>query len=657
MGTIIRTDWTEHSRNRIPGALFAILAGLCILFVRLYQLQVIEGKEYLRLSENNCVRIQRVVPARGLILDKTGVVLADNRPSFDVTIIPHDARPIEKHLPLLKRYLDLDIAAWGPKLVKADKEAPFTPVVVKTDVDRDRLAIVAAHSLELPGVSIQTRSQRYFPLGPAFAHLLGYVGEITETELAEAEAKNGRKISGDVVGKSGVERLFEDLLSGGKGGRQVEVDSRGRVVSVMSTVPAEPGNNLKLTIDSRLQAKATGLMGEETGAVVALDPFSGRVLALVSTPSYDPNLFITGMTAKQWAALIQDKRRPLHNRAISGAYPPGSTYKIITLMAALEEAVVNSETTIYCPGFYSFGNRDFWCWKRGGHGPVQAVRALAESCDVYFYKVGESLGVDRLAYYARSGGLGAATGIGIEGEARGLVPTMEWKKKRTGRPWARGETLSVAIGQGYNLATPIQIAVLMAAVANGGTRYQPQVVESVERPDHSVAHSFMPQVIGRLPISPKNLAIIRQGLWEVVNTRNGTAWIARSAQWDIFGKTGTAQVVGRKDRENFLNQTSSLKQFQDHAWFTAYCTPKGLPGIAVAVILEHGGHGGSTAAPIVRDLIQEYMKMASFGVTSAAEAKTITPATAASALAATPTAQAASAGITESEERRASHDD
>ena len=606
MGTVIRTDWTDHSRRRIPGVLVFILAGLCVLFVRLYQLQVLDGLEYARLSENNCVRIQRVVPARGLILDRTGQVLADNRPSFDVSITPSDAKPVKNILPLLREYLDLDLKTWGPKLLKAEKEAPFTPVVIKTDIDRDRLAIVSAHSLELAGISVQTRSQRSFPLGASFAHLLGYVGEITEKEL---EKSSTGKIAGDMVGRTGVERMYEDQLAGGKGGRQVEVDARGRVVSVMRTVPAAPGNNLRLTVDAGLQAKAVELLGEETGAVVALDPFSGRVLALASTPSFDPNLFITGMTARQWAGLVNDERRPMHNRAISGAYPPGSTYKVITLMAGLEEGVVNQETLLYCPGFYSFGNRDFWCWKRGGHGPVKAVQALAESCDVYCYRVGEQLGVDRLAYYARSGGLGAITGIGLDGEAKGLVPTMEWKKKRTGRPWTKGETLSVAIGQGYNLATPLQMASLMAAVANGGVLYRPQVAERVERPDHSVAHRFAPEVLGRLPASPKNLAIIRQGLWEVVNTRNGTAWAARSERYGIYGKTGTAQVVGRKDRENFLNQTSSHRRFQDHAWFTAFCTPKGLPGIAVAVIVEHGGHGASTAAPVARDLILEYMRM------------------------------------------------
>ena len=591
----------------MPGVLLAVLAGFSILFVRLYQLQVIEGREYARLSENNCIRVQRVVPARGLILDRNGTVLADNRPSFDVVLTPHDARPVARVLPLIAQYLDIPLDTWGPRLLKAEKEAPYTPIVLKSDVDRDRLAVVAANALRLPGVTIATRSQRYFPFGPTFAHLLGYVAEVTEDELKDS-ANSGKEL-GDVVGKTGVERLFEPQLAGGRGGRQVEVDARGRVVSVMRMVPAAPGDNLVLTVDARLQEKARLLMAGETGAVAALDPYSGRVLALYSSPSFDPNLFVSGMSRKDWTSLSRNPQRPLQNRALAGVYPPGSTYKIVTLMAALSEGVVTPESTLYCPGFYSYGNRDFWCWRRGGHGAVDAQEALTQSCDVYCYKAGEMLGVDRLAYYARASGLGAVTGLGMEGEARGLVPTMAWKKTRTGRPWAKGETLSVAIGQGYNLVTPLQMAVLTAAVANGGIRYRPQVVERVERPDHTVSRRFSREPAGRLPISPAFLDVIRRGLWGVMNSPNGTAFTTRTARYEIYGKTGTAQVVGRRGQDRFLNQTSSLKEFQDHAWFVAYCTPEGLPGIAVAVLVEHGGHGGVTAAPVARDLILEYLRL------------------------------------------------
>lgn len=602
-----KTDWSEKLRDRAPVVLLFMAAALAVLFFRLFQLQVVHGDEYRRISENNAIRIHSLAPTRGLIVDRNGVILADNRPAFDVYVVPRDARPTDEVAILLGRFLGLDPADLEKRIHKGLAAAPYRPILVAGDIDRDALGILEANRMDLPGVTVSVESRRHYPLGPVAAHLAGYVGQISARELASGRFPDRK--SGDYVGKCGVESRFEDELLGKSGGRQVEVDAKGRVVSVLYTLPATPGDTLVLTLDSRLQEKAMELMEGESGAVVAIEPSTGRVLVLLSTPAYDPNWFVDGMSAETWNSLASNPHKPLQNKAVSGAYPPGSTYKIVAAMAALEEGVVTPDTRIFCPGHYELGDREFWCWKKTGHGQTGLVQSLTESCDVYYYKVGQELGVDRLAWYAQASGLGRRTGISLDNEARGLVPTAAWKQRRYHRPWVGGETLSVAIGQGFNLATPLQMACLTAAVANGGTRYRPRIVEKIVAADGSLVAGFQPETVGRLPVSATNLWWIKRGLWGVVHDARGTARAAQAPGVEISGKTGTAQVVGRKDRDQFLNETSDKRMFEDHAWFVAYWTPPDREGIAVCVLVEHGGHGSSVAAPIARDLIVEYARL------------------------------------------------
>jgi len=403
-----------------------------------------------------------------------------------------------------------------------------------------------------------------------------------------------------------VEKAYENYLHGTRGGRQVEVNANGRVVRILKTVAAKPGRNVYLTIDNVLQKKAESLLRDVAGAAVAMDPGSGRILALVSSPSFDQNFFVSGMSHEQWESLISNPFRPMENKAIQGEYPPGSTYKIITALAGLEEGVIDENTEFFCPGYYRFGNRVYRCWKKGGHGKVKIIKALTESCDVFFYQVGDQLGVDRLAWYAKAGGLGSRSGVNLDKEAGGLIPTAAWKEKRIGIPWQKGETLSVAIGQGFNLATPIQMVGLTSAIANGGTRYKPMILESIKTADGSILHQNKPRVIGKMPVSKTTLELVRQGLWAVVNSDQGTARGSRLADIEISGKTGTSQVISRK-KDDTRSEEELPAHLRPHAWFVAYA-PSGSPEIVVSVLVEHGEHGSGAAAPIARELIKTYLR-------------------------------------------------
>ncbi len=435
------------------------------------------------------------------------------------------------------------------------------------------------------------------------------MGEIKSNELGSK--KNLGYRAGDLIGKSGVEKAVEQYLKGERGGRQVEVNSSGQVVRILKTVDAQPGHNIYLTIDHDLQKRAEQLTEGIPSAVAVMDPGTGDILALVSSPSFDPNAFVGGISHSEWNSLIANPFRSLENKVIQGNYPPASTYKIVTAIAGLEEGVIDENTTVYCPGYYEYGNRVFRCWKKWGHGTVDVVKALDNSCDVFFYQAGQKLGVDRLAKYAKAYGLGSPTGIGLAHEARGLIPTAAWKKLRTGVAWMDGENLPIAIGQGYNLVTPLQMVVLISTIGNGGIIYMPRIIkrtESVDTPGRFHVQTWKEdedagQIVGRVSVSKKTLEIIRKGLWEVVNG-NGTAQIARIDGIEVCGKTGTGQVIGRKTNGDRVRLPDHLKA---HAWFVAYA-PSNDPGIAVAIIVENGEHGSGTAAPIARELIKLYLE-------------------------------------------------
>ena len=604
MSKYLKTVDSEWFRHRLTKVMLCVTLAALILVLRLIYLQIIKGQEYRRLSLNNSIRLQSIDAPRGLIFDRQGNLLVDNRPSFDLYISLKDARPVDQTLGRLATHAALPVDELAQQVAGVRGAAYYHPQLLKRDIGRDKLAVVAARRYDLPGIDIQIQRLRNYIQSGLAAHLLGYIGEINTKELQREAYADCRP--GDLIGKFGVERSLETYLRGERGGRQVEVNANGQVVRVLQTVPARNGHDVFLTIDSRLQQRAEELLRDSAGAAVALDPNTGEILALASSPAFDQNDFITGLSRDKWNALVNNPLRPLENKAIQGEYPPASTYKIITAMAGLQEGVITESDTLFCPGFYHFGNRNYRCWRRGGHGSVDMIKAIAESCDVYFYQVGQRLGIDRLAWYAKAAGLGSRTGLELDHEGNGLVPSAAWKKKRTGIPWQPGETLSVAIGQGFNLVTPLQMAVFAASVGNGGLRYRPTLVRKVVSWDGRTVLENTPRVAGRLPVSAATLERVQKGMWEVVQGERGTARIARLKETDVSGKTGTAQVVSRETVEE-SEEGDKVHHYKDHAWFIAYA-PSENPRVAIAVIVEHGEHGSSAAAPVARELIKTYLE-------------------------------------------------
>ncbi|MDJ0802121.1 MAG: penicillin-binding protein 2 [Desulfobacterales bacterium] len=603
MSRYLKSVDSEWFRQRLIMLMIAVLLAVLVLVLRLFYLQIIQGQEFRRLSLNNSIRLQNIDAPRGFIYDRHGTLLVDNRPSFDLYVNLKDARPLDQTLKRLSPHTGIALENLVQRVETELRASALKPILIERDIGRDALATIESHRYDLPGIDVQVRRLRNYIFPNFAAHLLGYIGEVNPDELKRSVNADLRM--GDQIGKFGVEKSLERYLRGERGGRQVEVNANGQVVRVLHTVYARSGHSIYLTIDRDLQKKAEEMLTGEAGAVVAVDPQNGEILALASGPAFDQNDFITGLSTEKWRALIENPDRPLNNKAIQGEYPPASTYKIIASLAGLQEGVITPDETIFCPGYHRFGNRTYRCWRRGGHGWVDLNQAIARSCDVYFYQVGQRLGIDRLAFYANASGLGKRTGIALDHESRGLVPTAAWKKKRTGIAWQAGETLSVAIGQGFNLTTPLQMAMFTAAVANDGNRYQPVLVKNIVKPGGAPAVARPPKRVGRLPVDAAHLAEVKRGMWEVVQGEKGTARIARLKQIEICGKTGTAQVVSL---DKFEKDAASKdeRRFKDHAWFIAYA-PTDAPRIAIAVIVEHGEHGSSAAAPIARELVRTYL--------------------------------------------------
>jgi penicillin-binding protein 2 len=600
----VNSDWFN---KRILGAILCVVVAFSILFMRLFYLQIMKGQEFIKLAENNSIRLESIVAPRGLIYDSQGQLLVDNRPSFDLRIVPRNAKPLEQTLEKIARCTNIPKEEMMQKIKTNNGLSSYKPVLLKQDIGRDAMASIEVHKFDLPGVVLDIRPVRHYINGQHAAHLIGYLGEINAKELqsgAFADCKGG-----DFIGRFGAEKTYEDLLRGKRGGRQVEVNVKGQVVKALRTVNARPGRNLYLSVDYSLQKKVEELLQGHVGAVVAMDPGTGYILVMASSPTFDQNAFVSGMSRDEWKALISNPEFPMTNRVIQAEYPPASTYKIVTSIAGLETGVIDLKTTHFCPGHYAYGDRVFRCWKKGGHGEMNVVRAIAESCDVFFYKVGEEVGVDKLASYAKMCGLGKRTGINLDNEGKGLIPTSAWKKKRIGESWQKGETLNVSIGQGYNLTTPLQMLVLTSAIANNGTLYQPQIVKRLESADGARVTTIDPVVTGSLTIKPETMDIVKKGLWEAVNTLKGTARGIKLKQYPISGKTGTAQLVSRKKTEPGVKEEEGevLAHHKSHAWFVAYA-PSETPRIAVAVIVEHGEHGSTAAAPIAKEVIKTYLE-------------------------------------------------
>ena len=587
-------------------AVLIVLVIFGILFLRLWFLQIVNGSVYRAKSENNRIRLQSMAPFRGVIRDRSGKILVDNRPSYDLYVIPEEIHDTDALLNRLAVLGNLEMPAIREKIRKTAKGYPFKPVCLKKDISREELAMLETRRFDLPGVMIKVRPQRHYSYGDLAAHVLGYLGEINVKQLRSSEFPNTR--SGDLIGKSGIERKWQKSLNGGRGGEQVEVDAAGRRIKVISQRPPVSGADVCLTINRELQLLAEKALVGKHGAVVAMDPRNGQILALASSPTYDPNLFITGFDKDTWQSMVLSSDYPLHNRALTGQYPPGSVFKIVVALAGLQEGVVTPEETFYCNGEYSLGSGKYRCWKKWGHGKVDLNRALVESCDIYFYQLGMRLGVDRIAHYAHQLGLGQKTGLDLGHEKSGLIPTTEWKRKRWGTPWQGGETVSTAIGQSFVLVTPVQVATFVSAVFNGGHVYRPQVTLWVRKPGGESISEFKPQLIRDVKIRPEYLELVKRALSGAVNNPRGTGSKARLTDITVAGKTGTAQVVTLKKEKDAKAKGEIPWKYRDHAWFAAVA-PAEAPRITVAVLVEHGGHGGSAAAPIAKTLIEAYLRV------------------------------------------------
>ncbi|MDP2690382.1 MAG: penicillin-binding protein 2 [Deltaproteobacteria bacterium] len=589
-------------KGRAHIAYVMIVFAFFILAVRFWYLQAKEHDYYAELSQNNSTRLIKSPAPRGLVYDRTGVEMAVNRPGFDLYLVPEDVQDWDKTKEMLKRLVGIEAGTIDEKLAKAKRRPRFQAVTLKEDLSWEEMVTIESYKFEMPGVMLDVAPKRSYLYGEATAHLLGYLGEMSERDLKEREG-DGKYSSGDLIGKYGLERSFEEELKGTNGGKEIEVDALGRKIKVVSWAPPHPGDDMTLTIDMRAQIAAWTALNGHVGAAVAIEPSTGRVLALVSTPAFDPNALSSGISQEDWAKLLRNPLKILNNRTIQGQYPPASTFKPIHALAALEEGAITPSTIIYSGPSFRFAGRDYRDWKEEGHGNINVKRAIIESSDTFFYQTGLKLGVDSLARYAESFGFGRKTGIELLNEKSGLVPSSAWKKKAFGERWYDGETISVAVGQGYMLATPLQLANAYAAIANGGTLYTPQLVESIYSGGRLVK-KMSAQARGRLAVSSRNLDHVKDGLRGVVSDDGGTARFLRYAKLDIAGKTGTAQVKKMLQREKDVLKIEY--RYRDHAWFAGYA-PYNDPKIAVAVIVEHGGFGASAAAPIAREIFKAYL--------------------------------------------------
>ena len=606
MSHLAGTDLPIDGRLRLFAALLG--AAFAIFELRLFQLQILEVGELREQAMRNSVRTARLEAQRGEIVDREGRVLAKTRSAWQLDLVPSDLQRREVTFAALGQLLERDPAELVERVGQPRGIARFRPVRLDGDLDEVALARVETHRFALPGVSTHVRPLRHYLDGAMAAHVLGTLGEIRGEQLEQEAFESYR--SGDIIGQTGLEAVLEAPLRGRSGGRNVMVDAAGREVQVLAEIAPEAGSRVVLTLDLDLQRAAWEAFhdvpeGEppKMGSAVAIDVRNGDVLVMLSQPSFDPNAFSGGIDATTWKALTGDEWDPLRNRAIQNHYPPGSIHKAIVAAALLQEGVINANSRTFCPGSFRFGGRTYRCWKKEGHGSVDLHKAIQQSCDVFFYTFGVQLGVDKLANIAKSFGLGQPTGVGLPGEASGLIPSSQWKEKRFGERWYPGETVSTAIGQGYNLYTPIQLAVSYAAVASGQL-IKPRLVLRVEGDEGVEEMPASPAT--PVAVAPELLALVRSGMTAVVEEPGGTGGRARVPGVRVAGKTGTAQVVQLQHTEG-MSESQIPIRYRDHAWFGAFA-PADAPEIAVGVFVEHGQHGSSSAGPIAQRILARYFE-------------------------------------------------
>lgn len=570
---------------------------LMVIIARLYYLQVYQADRYKTLADENRISTRLLVPPRGIIFDRNGVTIASNQQNFQALIVAEQAPNVQETLDAFKKIMPLSEAE--EERIKKDlkRNRSFVPIKIRDNLSWEEVSRIQLNALDLPGIVIDEGLTRYYPFGAGMAHILGYVSSVSDKDVKDDPLL---EVPGFKIGKSGIEKYLEKALRGESGNLKLEVNAYGRIMKEIERVDGIPGKDVQLTIDSRLQQKAFELFGEESGAAVLLDVHTGEILAFVSAPSFDPNMMTQGLSTEDWNALLHNERNPLADKAISGQYSPGSTFKMIVALAALEAGVIKPETRTYCAGKMFLGNHAFHCWKKEGHGHLNVVEALQHSCDIFFYETAQKLGIEKIADMARRFGLGSKINIGLENEKAGLIPDKEWKLRRFGEPWQQGESLISGIGQGYILTTPLQLATMTARLVNGGYEIKPTFLKVSDGEKSKIR---------KIDVSPTNLELIKEGMYAVVNKPGGTAW---RSQFDYHGqrmggKTGTTQVrrITMKERREGIKKESELPwRLRNHALFVGYA-PHDNPKYAVAVLVEHGGGGSSVAAPLAGKILRE----------------------------------------------------
>ena len=582
-----------------------VLIALCVIAGRLYQLQVLEHSHFKTLSQDNRLKLEPIPPVRGLIYDRKGRLLANNRPAYNLEIIPEQVPNLDQTIEQLSNLITLSERDIDRFHSLRKRSRRFESLPIRANLSDEDAAKFSVESHRFPGVGVRAHLLREYPYGDISAHVLGYVGRISLKDLEKLDEANYSGTSH--VGKIGLERSYEDTLHGSVGNQQVEVNSVGRIARVVTQEAPINGQDIHLHLDIDLQKIAIDSLGEFNGAVIAMNVIDGGILAMASNPSFDPNLFVEGISTKEYSALQKDENRPLYDRALKGVYPPGSTVKPFIGLAGLETGSIHYHDNIYCPGHFKLPNHShkYRDWKKTGHGAMDLKEAITQSCDVYYYKLASDMGVDSLSKYLEQFGFGEKTGIDLIGEASGILPSRDWKRAARNQPWYAGETVIMGIGQGYFLTSPLQLATATAAFANNGDRLTPRLVKNmtdtknnseltVDAEHHTVSIS-----------NKRNWTEVHDAMVNVTEGKRGTAKRIRTPLYRIAGKTGTAQVFSVKQNEEY-DEEKIAKKFRDHALFVAYA-PADAPQIAVAVIVENGGHGGSTAAPIARKLMDAYL--------------------------------------------------
>ncbi len=601
----IREDRQALAR-RIEISRVGVGTLLSLLAVAYWTVQIVQGEHYFSLSENNRIRAVKITAPRGYVLDRNGAPLVENEPAYTLHLYRREAKDLEGSVDFIVDLLHLNADQVRSRVERGRRDPEFIPIPIAENLGIEDVAAVQARAAEHPEFAITVSQRRLYKHGGAAAHALGYLSEATPDQIKSAG--NLYQV-GDWIGQKGIEGAYERLLAGANGERRVIVDSHGREVAEEARLEASPGQNLFLTLDLKLQDIAEEYFRDRVGSVVALDPATGEILALVSSPSYDPNWFTRRVTSAEWNGLLENPNHPLQNRAIQNMYSPGSIIKPFLAYGALATNLVDPEMRIFCPGHATFYGRDFHCHKKGGHGWVNLREAIKVSCDVYFYNLGFRLGIDRIHEILTSFGLGGPSGVDLAFEKSGLVPSEEWARARRGARWYPSETISVSIGQGPLLVTPMQMARALAGLVEGGRLPTPHLFLSSQDPRSGAHLSYKADPREGLAISPEKLAIVESGMWAVVNEPGGTAFSSHIPGLEMGGKTGTAQVVGR---EATVRAGADRSKLQDHAWFIAFA-PLDQPKMVVVVFVENGGHGGLAAAPLAKALFE-----ARFGIPSAA---------------------------------------